>query len=452
MNAAYAKHIANVDKHRDLILEAERHIWKNPETGFREWKTSAYLAEQFEALGYELTRAGDIPGFYTDLDTGRPGPTALVMGELDALFCNTHPEADPETNAVHVCGHNAQCAALLGVAAALKEPGALDGMCGKIRLMAVPAEELVEFEFREELRQKGVIRYLGGKPEFIARGYMDDVDVAFMIHTSSNVRNAGARVINGHNGFINKHMVFQGKARHASAPYSAINALYAATQAINALNALRETFRERDTVRLHPIISHGGDAVNTIPDVIKVECQIRGSNPDAIREINSRANRAAAGAALSMGANVVYCDRPGYMPNIHDKTMIDAFLTAGGEVLGQENVYYQDVWEMSCTDMGDVSSLEPSIHPHIGGSIGNAHGNNWYIADPERACVDSAKVQAVLLQVLLENDAALAKQAKETFRPRFANKEEYMAFMDTMMVDGEAITYHEDGTATVRYE
>ena len=101
MNAAYAKHIANVDKHRDLILEAERHIWKNPETGFREWKTSAYLAEQFEALGYELTRAGDIPGFYTDLDTGRPGPTSLVMGELDALFCNTHPEADPETNAVH---------------------------------------------------------------------------------------------------------------------------------------------------------------------------------------------------------------------------------------------------------------------------------------------------------------------------------------------------------------
>ena len=172
------------------------------------------------------------------------------MGELDALFCNSHPEADPQTNAVHVCGHNAQCAALLGIAAALKEPGALDGMSGKIRLMAVPAEELVEFEFREDLRKQGVIRYLGGKSEFIARGYMDDVDVAFMIHTSSGVRNGGARVINGHNGFINKHMEFRGKAKHASSPYTAINALYAATQAINALNALRETFRERDTVRL----------------------------------------------------------------------------------------------------------------------------------------------------------------------------------------------------------
>ena len=69
MNAAYEKHVVNVEKYRGLILEAERHIWKNPETGFREWKTTAYLAEQFQKLGYELTMAGNIPGFYTDLDT-----------------------------------------------------------------------------------------------------------------------------------------------------------------------------------------------------------------------------------------------------------------------------------------------------------------------------------------------------------------------------------------------
>ena len=442
--------ISAVDKHRDLIVEMEKTLWGCPEVGFREWKTTRVLREAYEKLGYTVFAPEDIPGFYVDIDTGRPGPKIMFCGELDALRNPNHPEN--VDGCVHSCGHHAQCCGVLGLAAALTEPGVLDGLCGSIRLMAVPAEELVEFEFREDLRQKGVIRYLGGKSEFIARGYMDDVDVAFMIHTSSGVRNGGARVINGHNGFISKHMTFRGKARHASSPYTAVNALYAATQAINAMNALRETFRERDTVRLHPIISHGGDAVNTIPDVIKVECQIRGSNPDAIKEINSRANRAAAGAALSMGANVVYCDRPGYMPNIHDRTLMDAFLVAGGEVLGEENVYYQDVWEMSCTDMGDVSSLIPSIHPHIGGAVGNAHGNNWYIDNPERACVDSAKLQLVLLQVLLENDAALAKQAKETFQPRFANKEEYMAFMDSMMVDGEGITYQEDGTAIVRYQ
>ena len=108
---------------------------------------------QFE----KLMEAGNIPGFYTDVDTGRPGPLVLVMGELDALICRTHPESDPETGAVHCCGHACQVAALLGLAAALKEPGVLEGLCGTIRLMAVPAEELIEVEYREQLRKDGII-------------------------------------------------------------------------------------------------------------------------------------------------------------------------------------------------------------------------------------------------------------------------------------------------------
>ncbi len=155
------KLVAAVDKHRDLILKAQDYIWKNPETGYREVKTSAYLEKAYEALGYELIKAGDIPGFYCIVDTGRPGPEILVLGELDSLLCPTHPEADPETGAAHVCGHSAQSAALLGIAAALKEEGALDGLCGRIRLCAVPAEELIEIEYRSELMRQGKIRYFG---------------------------------------------------------------------------------------------------------------------------------------------------------------------------------------------------------------------------------------------------------------------------------------------------
>ena len=131
MNSArQTLHIQNIDKHRQLTMAAFDYIWANPETGYREWKTHKYLKDAFEALGYEITEAGNIPGFYADLDTGRPGPTVLVMGELDSLICPEHPEADPVTGAAHVCGHCAQCAALLGIAAALKEPGMLDGMSG----------------------------------------------------------------------------------------------------------------------------------------------------------------------------------------------------------------------------------------------------------------------------------------------------------------------------------
>ena len=68
----------------------------------------------------ELTYAEGITGFYTVIDTGREGPTVLILGELDSLVCFEHPDAAPVTGAVHCCGHSAQSAALLGVAAALK--------------------------------------------------------------------------------------------------------------------------------------------------------------------------------------------------------------------------------------------------------------------------------------------------------------------------------------------
>ncbi|MBQ1173651.1 MAG: hypothetical protein IIX58_00530, partial [Alistipes sp.] len=80
-------------------------------------------------------------------------------------------ECDPETGAVHSCGHHAQCAALLGIAAALTEKGILDDLSGKIRLCAVPAEELLEIEFRSKLRAEGTIKYMGGKSEFLHPHY-----------------------------------------------------------------------------------------------------------------------------------------------------------------------------------------------------------------------------------------------------------------------------------------
>ena len=52
-----------VEKYESLIYETADHIWKHPETGYREWKTSAYMEAQFEKLGYTLVRAGNIPGF-----------------------------------------------------------------------------------------------------------------------------------------------------------------------------------------------------------------------------------------------------------------------------------------------------------------------------------------------------------------------------------------------------
>ena len=132
--------LKNVDKHRELIAEAERYIWAHPETGFKEFETTEYLRKTFESLGYKVTLGEDITGFYTVVDTGREGPEVLMLAELDSVVCHAHKDSNKETGAVHACGHHAQCAALVGIAAALKEEGALDSLCGRIRLCAVPAE------------------------------------------------------------------------------------------------------------------------------------------------------------------------------------------------------------------------------------------------------------------------------------------------------------------------
>lgn len=429
--------IKAVDKHRQKILDALDYIWKNPETGFREVKTSAYLEKEFEGLGYTLTRAGNIPGFYTDIDTGRPGPTVLVFGEMDSLICWEHPDADPQTGAVHCCGHVAQVAALLGIAAALKEPGALEGLCGRIRLCAVPAEELIEVEYRSQLKEKGIIRYMGGKSEFLYRGYLDGVDIVFMVHAGV-VENCTVR--KGSVGCLAKRVIYKGKSSHAGgSPWNGCNALYAASQGLNAINAIRETFQEQDLVRVHPIITKGGNAVNAIPDEVIIESYVRGATFDAMKKTNEKVNRALCGAALSLGANVEIQDTPGYAPLNNDDGMIQLVQDAA-QALGYP-IVYNEVRGTGSTDMGEISCLFPAVHPYMPGSVGTSHGKDYYIADPDKACLGSAKWQLKMLELLLENDAVCAKQIIADFKPEFASKEEYFAYIDAMECSGDRITY-----------
>jgi hypothetical protein len=87
------KIVQAIEKQRALILDAERQIWKTPETGYKEYKTSAYLAQQFHAMGYELTMAGNIPGFYTVVDTGREGPDSRPQETISISWTRSRPRA-----------------------------------------------------------------------------------------------------------------------------------------------------------------------------------------------------------------------------------------------------------------------------------------------------------------------------------------------------------------------
>lgn len=430
-----------VESYRELILEAERYIWANPETGYKEFKTSNYMAENFRKLGYDITLADGITGFYTVVDTGRAGPEILILAELDSVICPAHPESDKETGAVHSCGHNAQCAALLGVAAALKNEKILESLCGKIRLCAVPAEELLEIEYRSELRRQGKIKYFGGKSEFLSRGYFDGVDMAFMMHASHHFA-----TIPGAVGCIAKNVIYKGKAAHAGgAPWLGKNALYAASCGLNAVNAIRETFKECDLIRVHPIITNGGSMVNAIPEEVRIESYVRGKTNAAIDEANEKVNRAFTGAAYSLGVNVEIIDAPGYSPLTNDKNLLALAKEALRLALPEEELFEGTEFSTGSTDMGDLSMIMPVIHPYAGGSVGTSHGKDYYINEPEKATVKSAVWQVALLKMLLENGAERAKKIIDAFTPEFNSKEEFLAYQDSKWTSGDKIAYRESG-------
>jgi amidohydrolase len=434
-----------VEKHRKLILEAERYIWKNPETGYKEFKTSKYMEDRFLELGYDIVKADGITGFYADIDTGKEGPSLLILGELDSVVCPAHPESDPTTGAVHACGHNAQCAALLGIAAALKEPHMLDGLSGKIRLCAVPAEEFIEIEYRKRLIKEGKIKYCGGKSEFLSRGYFDGIDLAFMVHMSG-----AYSVSRGSVGFVGKSVIYKGQASHAGgSPWAGKNALYAANCGLNAVNAIRETFKESDLIRFHPIITGGGDIVNAIPETATIESYTRGATFGAILNENKKINRALIGAALSVGTNIEIIDTPGYAPLLNATGMIETAIDAAKLVMPDYEMPFGDRIGTGSTDMGDLSSIMPVVHPYAGGARGKGHGNDYEIFDPEAACVTNAKWQLTMMKLLLENGAERAKKIVAEYKAPFASKEEFLSYLDSLNSDGDRIIYNEDGTASV---
>lgn len=434
----------SVEKARKLIIEAESFIFNHPETGYKEKITSKYLEDIFESLGYSLVKAEGITGFYTVIDTGRKGPEVLILAELDSIICPSHPNADPETGAAHSCGHNAQCAALVGIASALKDNRILDRLCGRIRLCAVPAEELLEIEYRKELRDKGVIKYFGGKSEFLSRGYFDGVDMAFMVHTSKEYF-----VRPGSVGCIAKNVIYKGVAAHAGgAPWNGKNALYAANCGINAINAIRETFKENDIIRVHPIITGGGSMVNAIPEMVTIESYVRGKTHEAIAEANKKVNQALCGAALSLGTNIEIVDIPGYSPLVNDEGMIELCRDAAAMAIPQYPFSVNPTYSSGSTDMGDLSSIMPVVQPYAAGSYGKAHGNDYRIENVDAACVDSARWQLAMLQLLLENNAARAYSILENFTPMFT-KEEFLAHLDSQNCSGDRICYDGD-VATVK--
>ena len=310
-----------IDRRADAIIDLGETILRHPETGFNEAKTAALVARQMATLGLRPRTGLALTGVQGRLSRGMGGPRVALIAELDSLRTSDHPLADPVTGAAHSCGHNAQIAGMLGAAIGLTESGITEHLAGEIVFFAVPAEEFIDVEERLGRVARGEIEFMLGKQELVAKGHFDDIDMAMMIHTgSASAGKARSAIADSSNGALVKQIRFVGRAAHAGgAPQLGINALNAAVIAMNAIAAHRETFWEKDTIRIHPIITKGGDAVSVVPAEVTMETFVRGGSLEAILDANRKVDRCLRAGAMAMGAEVEIQTIPGYLPQRNDK-------------------------------------------------------------------------------------------------------------------------------------
>lgn len=415
-----------IDAHRDEIIAFADSVAAEPELGFKEVKTSEKFANVLKSLGRNPRREVALTGVVDEYQGAKSDIRVAIMGELDAILVADHPDADPVTGAVHACGHNAQLASVAAVAYALHDTDLMDHLGGDIVLMGVPAEEFVEITYRHKLREEGKLWFLSGKQEFIRLGEFDNIDISVMQHSSPREPGFKAGATSVCTGFTAKLINYKGKAAHAgAAPFDGVNALNAAMLGLMAVHAQRETFKDEDHIRVHPIITKGGDIVNVVPADVRLETYVRGSNTQAIMSASEKVDRAFRSGGDAVGAECEIIALPGYLPVVQCDDLNDLMYHELQTLVGEDVLKFCPGFGGGSSDQGDVSQLLPSIQSYFAGVEGGLHTRDFCMKDKDLTMLTSAKAMLCLVIELLYDDAAIGKKVKADFKP-VLTKEEYL--------------------------
>ena len=423
------KACAAIERRKTEIIDVAREALSHPEPGFGEIKTSRLVARKFQELGIPFRDGLAISGVKGHVQGGGGlGPRVAIIGELDSLIVQDHPFADPHTGAAHACGHHAQLGMMIGAVIGLITPEILRQLSGEIIPFAVPAEEFIEVERRLQMREDGKLEFLGGKQELVRLGEFDAVDMAMMCHTSNDMAGRKFAVGGTSNSHIVKYVQFIGRAAHAGgSPHLGINALNATAFALQAIHANRETFKGEDTVRVHGIMTKGGEVVNAIPTDVRLEWRVRSSTSKALAANSAVVDRCFKAGALAVGASVKITNIPGYLPMKNDTGLQNLFHMNATELLGDSGtlVLPQRRNRGGSTDMGDLSQLMPACHPYAAGAHGPGHSKEYVINDYEAAVVNPAKIMAMVVIDLLAEGATNGRQVLASHRPAL-KKSDYL--------------------------
>ena len=102
---------------------------------------------------------------------------------------------------------------MLGVAVGLQATGAGEHLAGELKFSRCPPRNL-SMSRSAWRRKRGEIEFLLGKPELVAKGHFDDIDMAMMIHVGSHDQmDKRSYIADSSNGAVVKQIRFLGLAR-----------------------------------------------------------------------------------------------------------------------------------------------------------------------------------------------------------------------------------------------
>lgn len=327
MKKKVLEHINNLTPE---LNELSLNIYNNPELGYEEFKACRLHTKLLEKYGFNVKTnfSGVETGFKAEYKSPKPGITVAYMAEYDAL-----------PGIGHGCGHNLLGTVSTGAGIILKQ--IIDEIGGTVIVFGTPAEETS-----------------GAKVTYVENHEFDNVDIAMMAHPGNEYTKSGSSL-----ALEPIQFEFFGKTAHAAAsPEKGVNALDAAIQTFNSINALREHINSDS--RVHGVIIEGGKAANIVPDYTKCQFYVRSTSKTYNLELLGKIKNCAQGAALATGCELKITK---YEFNYDNMVTNEAL----------SNVFNEKVYEISgikmsepskntgSIDAGQVSQVCPTIHPYF---------------------------------------------------------------------------------------
>ncbi|KGI67416.1 M20 family metallopeptidase [Mycolicibacterium rufum] len=354
------------------MLAMSHDLHAHPEIAWEEVRSCARVAGELADHGFTVQEN------FTGL------PTAFVArrgsGPLHLAVC---AEYDALPGLGHACGHNVIAAISTGAAVALAPY--VDDLGITLSVFGTPAEE------------GG-----GGKIEMLDRGGFAGVHAAVMVHPGPvDVARAEPYAVS------HSHIRYDGKAAHAAAyPDRGVNAADAFTIAQVAIGLLRQQL-PRD-VRVHGIMTNGGEAPNAIPQRTEGRWYVRAGTLAQLGDLEQRVNRCFEAGALATGCELtVTPESKPYAEFRTDEGLLDAYKRRAEQLGRRFSSGADSLMNRASTDMGNVSQQIPAIHPYIGiGSLPAVNHQPEFAAAAVSSAADRAVIDGIGALALTLLDAA----------------------------------------------